>query len=390
MNISGHAITIVDGSFSWNALDSNDAPEVANDKAETSSIDKVDEDEISGPVPFLHNVNISIPRGSLTAIVGNVGSGKSSLLSAIIGEMVRISGEVYCNGSFAYCAQQPWVQTATIQDNILFGRPLNMHQLQKAIETTCFDSDLETFPRGMATQMSEKGNNLSGGQKARLALSRAVYSDADIYLFDDVLAALDPRVSRTVFNNCIKHALKGKTRVIVTHQLQYLNQADHIIVVSDGTVVEQGSFDDLVARNGELTRLLSDVQSDSNDSGDNTKREDKRKSRKSISGPPKAAAQQEETPDKVIAEEERGTGAVGAATWLAYLKATGGITMVVMLLLEIVLLQCSVVVLSQWLTWWTEDTFHEEAEAWIGIYNGIGFASALAISEFNTFYPLKS
>jgi ATP-binding cassette subfamily C (CFTR/MRP) protein 1 len=382
MNI-GHAITIVDGAFSWTALDSNDVPppaQVANDNAEIASIDKVDEDEVSGPVPFLHNVNLSIRRGSLTAIVGNVGSGKSSLLSAIIGEMMRVSGEVFCNGSVAYCAQQPWVQTSTIQDNVLFGRPLDIRQLQKAIQTTCFDSDLETFPHGMATQMSEKGNNLSGGQKARLALSRAVYSDADIYLFDDILSALDPRVGRTVFNNCIRHALQGKTRVLVTHQLQYLNQVDHIIVVSDGTIVEQGSFDDLVASNGELTRLLSDVQTTS-ESGNHTKKDEMRKS---TSGPPKAMVEREETTDQIIAEEERNTGAVDAVTWWAYLKATGGVGMIIMLLLEIILLQSSVVILSQWLTWWTEDTWHEKAGAWIGIYNGIGFASVLAIGEFTT------
>jgi ABC-type multidrug transport system fused ATPase/permease subunit/acyl-CoA synthetase (AMP-forming)/AMP-acid ligase II len=379
----GHAVTIINGGFSWTALDSDDAPapaQVTDNQAETSSIDKVNEEEVPGPVPFLHDVNISIPRGSLTAIVGNVGSGKSSLLSAIIGEMVRVSGEVYCNGSIAYCAQQPWIQTSTIQDNILFGRPLDMRQLQKAIQTTCFDSDLETFTHGMATEMSEKGNNLSGGQKARLALSRAVYSDADIYLFDDVLSALDPRVGRTVFNNCIRHALEGKTRVLVTHQLQYLNQVDHIIVVSDGTIVEQGSFENLLARNGELTRLLSDVQTTSEDSNDNTKKDEKRKS---ASAPAKAAVKQEETADKIIADEERNKGAVGAATWWAYLKATGGTWMIVMLLLELLLLQSSVVILNQWLTWWTEESWDVNAQGWIGIYNGIGFASVLAIVILN-------
>lgn len=381
----GHAVTIINGAFSWTALDGDDAPPPAQvtGNTETSSIAKVDEVEVPRPVAFLHDVNISIPRGSLTAIVGNVGSGKSSLLSAIIGEMVHVSGDVFCNGSIAYCAQQPWVQTSTIQDNILFGRPLDMRQLQKAIQTTCFDSDLETFPHGMATQMSEKGNNLSGGQKARLALSRAVYSDADIYLFDDVLSALDPRVGRTVFNNCIRHALQEKTRVLVTHQLQYLNQVDHIIVVSDGTIVEQGSFDDLLARNGELTRLLSDVQATSEDCNDNTKKDEKRKS---AAGPAKAAVKQEETADKVIADEERNTGAVGTATWWAYLKATGGTGMIIMLLLEIILLQGSVVILNQWLTWWTEDTWHEKAQAWIGIYNGIGFASVLAIGELRAVF----
>ncbi|KAF9233986.1 P-loop containing nucleoside triphosphate hydrolase protein [Melanogaster broomeanus] len=381
MSMTRYAITISNGAFSWPSSDKGATPAPAKkaNLKKSGFDDDEDEEEVHGPRPFLRNVNVSIRNGSLTAIVGNVGSGKSSLLSAIIGEMMRVSGDVHCNGSIAYCAQQPWVQTTTIQDNILFGRPLNLQQLQKAIQTTCFDSDLDTFPHGMATQMSEKGNNLSGGQKARLALSRAVYSDADIYLFDDVLAALDPRVGRTVFNNCIKKALRGKTRVLVTHQLQYLNQVDHIIVFSEGRIVEQGSFEELVSRSGELTRLLSEIHSFSEDS-DNANKDDKRKT---MAAQKTAASQKQETPDQVIAEEERNKGAVGMATWWAYLKATGGATMAIMLFLEVILLQGSVVILGQWLTWWTEDTFHETAQGWIGIYDGIGFASVVLLVILN-------
>ncbi|KAG6334434.1 hypothetical protein ID866_4655 [Astraeus odoratus] len=396
MNINRYAITITGGSFSWPSTEtaapgaaSTPAPSAKQDKKvhddDVATIDlekggfEEEQEDVSGPLPFLRNVNVAIKRGSLTAIVGNVGSGKSSLLSAIIGEMMRVSGEVNCNGTIAYCAQQAWIQTSTIQENILFGRPLNLHQLQKAIQTTSFDTDLEGFPHGLATQMSEKGSNLSGGQKARLALSRAVYSDADIYLFDDVLAALDPRVGRNVFNNCIKKALRGKTRVLVTHQLQYLNQVDHVIVVSEGAIVEQGSFGELVARNGELTRLLSEVQSFSED----TEESKKEVKRKSMSAAQKATAEKQEAPDQLIAEEERMMGAVGAATWWAYIKATGGVSMAFMLFIQIVMLQGSVVILSQWLTWWTENKFNERAGAWIGIYDGIGGASVFFLVLLN-------
>ncbi|KAH7911100.1 P-loop containing nucleoside triphosphate hydrolase protein [Hygrophoropsis aurantiaca] len=388
MSICRNAITITNGAFSWPSSD-NDAKTSApaqkkvDEKADVNSIDlekgglEEETEDVSGPRPFLRNVNINIKQGSLTAVVGSVGSGKSSLISAIIGEMLRVSGEIECTGSIAYCAQQPWVQTSTIQENILFGRPLNLNQLQTAIQTTSFDSDLDTFPHGMATQMGEKGNNLSGGQKARLALARAVYSDADIYLFDDVLAALDARVGRNVFNNCIKQGLRGKTRVLVTHQLQYLNQVDHIIVVSEGCIVEQGSFRDLVSRNGELTRLLSDLQSFSENTDE--KKDEKRKSVAAA----KQTAKKEETPDQLIVEEQRNTGAVGAATWWAYIKATGGSSMAFMLLAQVFFLQASVVILNQWLTWWTENTFHENAQGWIGIYNGIGFGSVFFLVVLN-------
>ncbi|KAI6120491.1 P-loop containing nucleoside triphosphate hydrolase protein [Pisolithus croceorrhizus] len=391
MNINRYAITITGGAFSWPSTETS-APgtvfaptrqEKIDDDADSIDLEKSKvsgqlEEELCGPIPFLRNVNIAIRRGSLTAIVGHVGSGKSSLLSAVIGEMMRVSGEVNCNGTIAYCAQQPWIQTTTIQDNILFGRPLNLQRLQKAIQTTSFDTDLEGFPHGLATQMSEKGNNLSGGQKARLSLSRAVYSDADIYLFDDVLAALDPRVGRNVFNNCIREGLRGKTRLLVTHQLQYLNQVDHIIVVSEGNIVEQGTFEELVGRNGELTRLLSDVQPFSEGS-EESRKDDKRKSMAAQ----KKVAEEKETSDKLILDEERNTGAMGAATWWAYLKATGGASMAVMLFTEIVMLQGSVVILGQWLSWWTEDKFHEKAGGWIGTYDGIGFASILLLIVMN-------
>ncbi|KAI6122701.1 P-loop containing nucleoside triphosphate hydrolase protein [Pisolithus croceorrhizus] len=337
MNISRYAITITGGAFSW---PSTETPAPGTKSKVSGKL----EEEFCGPLPFLRNVNIAIRGGSLTAI--------SSLLSAII---------VNCNGTIAYCAQQPWIQTTTIQDNILFGRPLNLQRLHKAIQTTSFDTDLEGFPHGLATQMSEKGNNLSGGQKARLSLSRAVYSDADIYLFDDVLAALDPRVGRNVFNNCIRKGLRGKTRLLVTHQLQYLNQ---------GNIVEQGTFEELVGRNGELTRLLNSEE---------RRKDDKRKSMTAQ----KKVAEEKETTDKLILDEERNTGAMGTATWWAYLKATGGASMAVMLFMEIVMLQGSVVILGQWLSWWTEDKFHEKAGGWIGTYDGIGFASILLLIVMN-------
>ncbi|KAF9236586.1 P-loop containing nucleoside triphosphate hydrolase protein [Melanogaster broomeanus] len=387
----GHAIIVTNRAFSWPTSDNDATP--AQTKKENTVEDKAgiasgsaielqkcgpDDNEAEVHCPFLWNVNLSIRNGSLTAIVGNVGSGKSSLLSAIIGEMIRVSGDVHCNGSIAYCAQQPWVQTTTIQDNILFGRPFNLQQLHKAIHTTCFNSDLVTFSHVMATQMSEKGNNLSGGQKAWLALARAVYSDADIYLFNDVLAALDPRIGRTVFNSCIKKALHGKTHVLITHQLQYLNQVDHVIVFSEGRIIEQGSFDKPISCSSEFTRLLSEIHSFSDDS-DNANKDDKRKSLSHQ----KAADLKQETFNQVIAEEERNTGAISAATWWAYLKETGGVTMAIMLFLEIILFQGSIVILGQYLTWWTENSWHETAQGWIGIYNGISLASVIFLVILN-------
>jgi ABC-type multidrug transport system fused ATPase/permease subunit len=149
--------------------------------------------EVAEAKSLLSDINISVKMGSLTAIVGSVGSGKSSLLSGIIGEMMCVEGkvsprcsalfcyinpyfQVACRGSVAYCAQQPWIQTSTLQENILFGQPLNVRRLEEAITTTAFKSDLDQFPHGMSTEIGEKGINLSGGQKARLALGSYITS----------------------------------------------------------------------------------------------------------------------------------------------------------------------------------------------------------------------
>ncbi|EIW85846.1 P-loop containing nucleoside triphosphate hydrolase protein [Coniophora puteana RWD-64-598 SS2] len=378
--ISREAISVTHGAFDW-PYSEKPAPKKA-EKSDTDSIDEKDEDVHR---PTLQDINLNIRRGSLTAIVGSVGSGKTSLLSAILGEMKRVNGDLAVHGSIAYCAQQPWIQTASIQENILFGKPLNPSQLQTAITTTAFDSDLDTFPAGMATQMAEKGNNLSGGQKARLSLARAVYSDSEIYFFDDVLAALDARVGRNVFNKCIKKALRHKTRVLVTHQLQYLNQVDHIIVMHEGHIVEQGTFEELVCNNGELSRLLAEVQTFAS-ADEQVKEEIKRRSENKEN---KGKAKEEVT-EQTIATETRSMGAVTTKTWWSYLQAIGGIPIGIAMLLQLLMLQGSVIVLNQWLTWWTEDKFEEKAGVWIGIYNGIGFTSVVFLVILNVFVLLST
>ncbi|KAM9715834.1 ATP-binding cassette sub-family C member 3 isoform 1-T1 [Menidia menidia] len=208
--------------------------------------------------PVLHNVNVMAPPGSLLAVVGHVGCGKSSLISALLGEMEKLEGEVSIRGSVAYVPQQAWIQNATLRDNILFGNTYNEQKYRCVLEACALTPDMEVLPGGDMTEIGEKGINLSGGQRQRVSLARALYSDADVYLLDDPLSAVDAHVAKHIFDNLIgpEGVLKGKTRILVTHGISFLPQVDNIVVMVDGRVSEMGSYQELLTQNGAFAEFL--------------------------------------------------------------------------------------------------------------------------------------
>ncbi|XP_053816200.1 ATP-binding cassette sub-family C member 3 isoform X1 [Vidua chalybeata] len=208
--------------------------------------------------PTLKDINMLIPSGSLVAIVGHVGCGKSSLVSALLGEMEKLEGEVAVKGSVAYVPQQAWIQNATLKDNILFGQAPNEEKYQDALESCALKTDLEVLPGGDQTEIGEKGINLSGGQRQRVSLARAVYSSSDIFLLDDPLSAVDSHVAKHIFDKVIgpDGVLKGKTRILVTHGISFLPQVDHIIVLEDGKISEMGSYQELLKQNKAFAEFL--------------------------------------------------------------------------------------------------------------------------------------
>ncbi|KAL3847029.1 hypothetical protein ACJMK2_017965 [Sinanodonta woodiana] len=173
-----------------------------------------------------------------------------------IEKMIHRSGKVAMDGSVAYVAQQAWIMNATIRENILFGEKYDQEKYSLIIKACCLDEDLESFMDGDLIEIGERGINLSGGQKQRVSLARAVYSDRDIYLLDDPLSAVDIHIGSHIFSECIKKVLKGKTVLLVTHQLQYLNSCDSIVVMKDGKVIESGTHEDLMAADGEYANLI--------------------------------------------------------------------------------------------------------------------------------------
>ncbi|KFP36442.1 Canalicular multispecific organic anion transporter 2, partial [Chlamydotis macqueenii] len=208
--------------------------------------------------PSLKDINLLVPSGALVAVVGHVGSGKSSLVSALLGEMEKLEGEVAVKGSVAYVPQQAWIQNATLKDNILFGQAPNEQKYQNVLEACALKADLEVLPGGDQTEIGEKGINLSGGQRQRVSLARAVYSNSDIYLLDDPLSAVDSHVAKHIFDKVIgpDGVLKGKTRILVTHGISFLPQVDHIVVLVDGKISEMGSYQDLLKQNKAFAEFL--------------------------------------------------------------------------------------------------------------------------------------
>ncbi|KAJ2743208.1 hypothetical protein GGI20_003915, partial [Coemansia sp. BCRC 34301] len=199
---------------------------------------------LAGDAPTLKGIDIECKRDQLVAVIGRVGAGKSSLASAILGDMVKSSGSVTVRGSLAYVPQQAWIMNATLRDNVLFGHRFDQVLYDRVLDACALRPDLEMLPAGDMTEIGEKGINLSGGQKARVSLARAVYSRADIYILDDPLAAVDAHVGKHIFAHVLgpQGMLKSRARILVTNAVQYLSNVDSIVMLRDGVVIESGSF----------------------------------------------------------------------------------------------------------------------------------------------------
>lgn len=228
-NTSGrYAIEIEDGNFQWSDNSEQKGEEPPNEEL------------------HLRNINLKINRGELVTLIGTYGSGKTSLVNCLLGEMNRIgSPSVKVNGSIAYASQVPWIMNDTFRNNILFGREYDYKRYSEAVKFASLESDLLLFPHGDLEIIGKRGSTLSGGQRARLALARALYSDADIYIFDDILSAVDAHVGAFLFSMTIKRLLKHKTVLLITHSLYYVSYSDRIIIFEEGEIKQEGSYDEL-------------------------------------------------------------------------------------------------------------------------------------------------
>jgi len=224
--------------------------------------------------PCLSNINLKMKEGSLTTVIGKISSGKTTLLLSMLKEIPVTSGKLETTGKIAYVEQEPIIFSGTVQENILFGKEYDDALYQKVITVCNLVEDLDTFANGDLTLIGERGVNLSGGQKARLSLARAIYSESDIYLLDDPFSAVDSKVARDMFENGLKgDLLRNKTLVLVTHHLHFAKESDYVVVMNDGKIQAQGSFEQIEGKNVDLLNIFnvaearkSSVYSDSDSS----------------------------------------------------------------------------------------------------------------------------
>lgn len=209
----------------------------------------------------IFNMNINIEPGVLCVLVGQVGSGKSTLLNVILGELEVDSGSVTINGRISYASQEAFLFEGTVRDNIVFVEAFDENRYNEVIKVCALEQDLRLLPKGDETIVGERGVSLSGGQRARVNLARAIYKQADIYLLDDPLSAVDAHVGKHIFDKCIRDYLSEKTCVLVTHQLQYLQKVKHVVLLSNGKIEAQGPFRTLERINGDL---LANMQEETN------------------------------------------------------------------------------------------------------------------------------
>ncbi|XP_074915087.1 multidrug resistance-associated protein 1 isoform X6 [Buteo buteo] len=373
--------------------------------------------------PSLNSINFTVPEGSLVAVVGQVGCGKSSLLSALLGEMDKKEGYVVVKGSVAYVPQQAWVQNATLEDNIIFGREMNESRYKRVIEACALLPDIEILPTGDKTEIGEKGVNLSGGQKQRVSLARAVYCNADVYLFDDPLSAVDAHVGKHIFEKVIgpKGILKNKTRVLVTHAINYLPQMDSILVMCDGEISEMGSYQELLKQDGAFAEFLrtyanaeqsmenNDTNSPSGKEGkpiengvlvnevpgklmhrqlsnSSTYSRDTGKSQHQSSTGELQKPLAEKNSWKLTEADTAKTGRVKATVYWDYMKAIG----LFISFLSILLFMCNHIASlasNYWLSLWTDDPVINGTQQYtnvrLGVYGALGISQGIAVFGYS-------
>lgn len=282
--------------------------------------------------PALKINELRIKRGELVVVVGTVGSGKSALLLSILGELRTTQGQVKLGGSIGYVSQNPWIISESIRDNILSGRAFDSQLYRRIIRACELSADLTSFSNGDLTEIGERGVNLSGGQRHRVALARAAYAGADIYLFDDPLSALDPQVAREVFNRLITQELAKTTRIVVSHRVEFAMAADRILVVENGVIVEDGTPTSLRQRGSKFSEFLeysSKIAAEKNppaapqliaakEQSAPEPLEDTLEDEEALDNWPELSTT--ERASTIISKEERRTGAVSATTTREYLS----------------------------------------------------------------------
>ncbi|CAF1344492.1 unnamed protein product [Adineta ricciae] len=330
----------------------------------------------------LKNINLQIRQGSLVALVGSVGSGKSSMLSALLGEMNKTNGRVFMSGKISYVPQTAWIMNTTLRENVIFGKDFDKKFYNQVIEACALRQDLVMLPAKDQTEIGEKGINLSGGQRQRVSLARALYSNADIYLLDDPLSAVDAHVGAHIFKHVIgsKGLLHDKTRILVTHGVSHLHKCDQIVVISQGEIVDHGEYADLIGRSQILRDFVQSgkrEEEDDDDDGENI-------AAVSIDNDDE---QIEEEKKKLIEKEKIETGSVKFRIFSTYIRSSR-LLLVTLLLIFFSLTIFSTLCTNIWLSKWTDQLTHPIY--YMSIYSILGITQGFFAFLMQLFLKLSA
>eukprot|EP00058_Branchiostoma_floridae_P018052 XP_002603541.1 hypothetical protein BRAFLDRAFT_280495 [Branchiostoma floridae] len=362
----GNSVEVKSATFTWDVATSGGDQEkqgsvkesgddlVVNGKTERIPLTNQGAESEERLMKTLSQIELELPKGTLLGVCGGVGSGKSSLISGILGQMRVLEGTVGLTGSIAYVAQQAWIMNASVRDNILFGEDYHQQRYEEAVMACSLTHDFNVLAAGDMTEIGERGINLSGGQKQRISLARAVYSNRDIYLLDDPLSAVDAHVGQHIFHHCIMGALKDKTVVFVTHQLQYLHLCDQVLLMKDGGIAEKGEHSQLMTAGEDYARMIQ---------GYMTSHWLKIKITLSEFCIPMHCKYTITIKSQIIeyivfftgsliTKEDIESGSIGWRTYADYCKAGGGYLLTVLVLLTFVLSVGSMAFSSLWLSLW--------------------------------------
>ncbi|XP_044727746.1 ATP-binding cassette sub-family C member 4-like [Chrysoperla carnea] len=307
---------------------------------------------------ILQNITTVIHSGEICSIIGPVGSGKSSFLNAILSEMHTDGGKLTISGTVSYSSQDPWLFSGSIRNNILFGLSYNENKYKDVIEACSLTKDLLQFPYGDQTIVGDKGASLSGGQRARINLARAIYRDADIYLLDDPLSAVDVNVGKHIFHECIEKYLKGKTRVLVTHQIQHLQNVNHIIALQDGEIKSEGTYDELINYNADFKHYLNKEICSQDEKISVLPHKEQEQEQDTISDTSIASRTINPKDPKKVENEKVETGKLEFKLFLYYIKAAGNMFEIMLFLFIMVGNQIFNNLTDFWMSYWSnlEDT----------------------------------
>ncbi|XP_030759733.1 multidrug resistance-associated protein 4-like [Sitophilus oryzae] len=303
--------------------------------------------------PILKAVDLVVPEGKLCAVIGPVGAGKSSLLQLLLGEVPPTEGSLQIGGSISYSSQEPWLFVASVRKNIMFGKPYDSTLYNKVAHVCALEQDFKQFPYGDKTMVGERGVSLSGGQRARINLARAIYRQADIYLMDDPLSAVDTHVGKHLFEKCIVEHLRGKTRILVTHQLQYLKKADIILVLNEGGVEARGTYEELVNSNLDFTKLLAaaDETQDDKEKIKEAHAEDIKNRKMSIFSVAESTFDQTVRGD----DAEESGGYEGSTPFKDYFKSVGSFCLLIFVFILFLLSMLACTGTDYWVAFWTSQ-----------------------------------